>query len=171
MQQSSGNLPEQIASSAYDVLVNFYRFSGRSSRITLVIGAMLANLIAGIVLTIMVYAKVPQPTWFAPFLSGCLTATLYVRRLHDSDHSGWWLLFPLMLIPASLYADHAGIKFPPTSGFRATVLIDVSNLGWVAMLVLAPIFALLLWPGTAGSNRFGRNPRIAEEPGLAGAAT
>lgn len=162
MQQSSGNLLEQILSAAFDVFRGFHRFDGRSTRSTLVFGYIFIGLmVTGLVIS-MAAIGLAAPQWLVPLLTGCLSGALLIRRLHDADFSGWWLLGPLMLIPASLYADYAGVRFPPTGNFNATVLIDVSNLGWIAQAVLLPFISLVaFWPGTVGDNRFGANPRAA----------
>lgn len=165
MQQSSGNLLEQILSAAFDVFRGFHRFDGRSTRSTLVFGYILIGLMIDSVVGLIETTNLAKPPWLIPALTGCLSAALLVRRLHDADFSGWWLLGPLSLIPASLYADHASVQFPPTRNFNATVLIDVSNLGWIAIAVHLPFLLLVVfWPGTAGDNRFGPNPRTAVEP-------
>lgn len=165
MQQSSGNLLEQILSAAFDVFRGFHRFNGRSTRSALIFGYILiGSMVIGLFMSMAAIGLVAPP-WLAPLLTGCLSGALLIRRLHDADFSGWWLLGPLMLIPASLYADYAGVRFPPTGNFNATVLIDVSNLGWIAKAVLLPFISLVVfWPGTAGDNRFSPNPRSAVEP-------
>ena len=52
--------------------------------------------------------------------------TVNVRRLHDTDHSGWWLLLPL-LSPVPVVGAVASIWY----------------------------FVLTVLPGTPGANRFG----------------
>ena len=66
------------------------------------------------------------------FIPGLAVA---IRRLHDTDRSGWWLLIALgiIVISALIY--------------------------WA--LILIGILLLIYWyvqPGTAGSNRYGYNP-------------
>jgi uncharacterized membrane protein YhaH (DUF805 family) len=59
-----------------------------------------------------------------------------VRRFHDYNLSGWWVL--------------AGL-----------VLGMLPVLGWIATVVMMIIAAL---KGTAGNNRFGRDPAAAPDP-------
>ena len=70
-----------------------------------------------------------------------------VRRLHDIDRSGWWLMvgygpwFASLALTAAQLSDLAAI---------ADI---VSNVGFLVLLVFA------VMPGTAGSNRFGPDPK------------
>ena len=71
------------------------------------------------------------------FIPGLAVA---IRRLHDSDRSGWWLLIALgiIVISALIY--------------------------WA--LILIGIFLMIYWyvqPGTPGSNRYGYDP-LASNP-------
>lgn len=77
-----------------------------------------------------------------------------VRRLHDLNRSGWWLL--LLVVP---YA----IGFVSLAGGAAAASMPVMALGGVAMLVgLIGAIVLLVWyctAGTVGPNRFGEDPK------------
>jgi uncharacterized membrane protein YhaH (DUF805 family) len=70
-----------------------------------------------------------------------------VRRLHDIDRSGWWLMvgygpwLASLALTAAQWSNLAGI---------ADI---VSNVGFLVLLVFA------VMPGTAGSNRFGPDPK------------
>lgn len=82
-----------------------------------------------------------------------------VRRLHDSDRSGWWMLLGVPYMIASILA------------VRAMGAGDVSGLatgGMVFLIGLACALVLLVFmilPGTKGDNRFG--PQLPEGPGAA----
>lgn len=70
-----------------------------------------------------------------------------VRRLHDIDRAGWWLLLgygPYIL---------GVILEPAQSETLADILTLGSMIGFVLLLVLAAL------PGTRGPNRFGPDPR------------
>lgn len=84
-----------------------------------------------------------------------------VRRLHDVDRSGWWILLPLgpiflgaILMGASLVSAMSG----GGAGFSGAAMFGgVLMLGGLACAIL-----LLVWyctPGTAGPNRFGEDPK------------
>jgi uncharacterized membrane protein YhaH (DUF805 family) len=67
-----------------------------------------------------------------------------IRRLHDLDRSGWWMLLPCVLV----------LLLPAFAWFT----------GWwipTVVLIVIGIVALVYWfclPGTPGPNRFGPDP-------------
>lgn len=83
-----------------------------------------------------------------------------VRRLHDTDRTGWWMLGPLvpyaiglaMMGPAVMNAMAAG---DPTamSGLGTAMLFLL--LGGILGIVLLVFFLL---PGTTGANKYGDDP-------------
>jgi uncharacterized membrane protein YhaH (DUF805 family) len=76
-----------------------------------------------------------------------------VRRLHDTNRSGWWLLG--WVVP---YAIGAGILgFSMATGNRGIALIG----GLLAFIGFIGAIVLLVWyclRGTPGPNRFGADP-------------
>ncbi|MGH7840618.1 MAG: DUF805 domain-containing protein [Candidatus Binataceae bacterium] len=97
----------------------------------------------------------------SPLLSAIVSLALILpnlavnmRRLHDVDRSGWYLLLPL---PAGVIAlvFYLIAYTAPAPAFAATVMI----LGGLA--TLACYLVLLVWycqRGTVGANRFGPDP-------------
>ncbi len=76
-----------------------------------------------------------------------------VRRLHDVDRSGWWLLSwvaPLLIMSALLFSGN---------GEGAAVLV----IGGIAVLAAAVLgIMIFVWDctdGTHGPNRFGDDPK------------
>lgn len=85
-----------------------------------------------------------------------------VRRLHDTDRSGWWILLPLgpiligaILMGASFMSAMSG---GGSAGFSGIALFGgIMVLGGLACAIL-----LLVWyctSGTPGPNRFGEDPK------------
>ena len=70
-----------------------------------------------------------------------------VRRLHDTDRSGWWVLLGMV-----------GPVLDPSSG-------SLQFAGWIAQLVL---IWFLVQKGDPGGNRFGPKPGQAAVLGLPG---
>ncbi|MDE3115056.1 MAG: DUF805 domain-containing protein [Pseudomonadota bacterium] len=76
-----------------------------------------------------------------------------VRRLHDTNRSGWWIL--LGVVPGGLMAIIAAMAFitGSDSAFGLVMLLPIVTLAAVALLIY--------WyaqPGDAGENRFGPPP-------------
>jgi uncharacterized membrane protein YhaH (DUF805 family) len=88
----------------------------------------------------------------ALFLPGLAVA---VRRLHDTDRRGWWLLMPG--IPALIVGGAAGATAVGVEGAGKWLAAGGLMLGIVSVL-------LLVWycsRGTVGENRFGADPLAA----------
>ena len=84
-----------------------------------------------------------------------------VRRLHDSDRSGWWMLGPL--IPLTIGLVLAG---PAVMAGGMGAALGVAGLFMVAgAIVGVVIFVFLVLPGTTGANRFGGDPYGADAGG------
>jgi len=71
-----------------------------------------------------------------------------VRRLHDIDRSGWWLMLG--------YGPWiAGEVLAPA--VQSETLVDILTLGSMIGFIVLLVFAVL--PGTRGPNRFGPDPK------------
>jgi uncharacterized membrane protein YhaH (DUF805 family) len=97
--------------------------------------------------------------WLATFLP---SLAITVRRLHDTNSRGWWLLLlwgPVLLCVVLSILDR---------GFGW----DVGPVGGIAILaVLAGAIAILFWclvPSERGDNRFGDDPHGSTLEELAG---
>jgi len=84
---------------------------------------------------------------FTAWSLGCFLPTVGVaiRRLHDLNRSGWWLVSPLL--PAFLMLLLFFWFWP------VTVLLAASMLGLLVYLIY-----LCIQPGTNGDNRYGPVP-------------
>ncbi len=74
------------------------------------------------------------------------TISVMVRRLHDTDRSGWWLL-SFIIVPIVSFV----LSFVP-----------ILNLGLIGTPLLAVCVILLVFfclNGTKGENRFGPDPK------------
>ena len=88
-----------------------------------------------------------------------------VRRLHDTDRSGWWLLAPAVpyLIGAVLFIP-AMMGAPSAMGMAAGLGIAGLFLGIGAILAIVVLVFMCL-RGTPGPNRFGDDPYGDERVG------
>jgi uncharacterized membrane protein YhaH (DUF805 family) len=89
-----------------------------------------------------------------------------VRRLHDTNRTGWWVLLPLvpyvlgvvlagaaMGMTASENALGLGTGFGMGAGFGAAMIFMLLT---YACLILLVVFYCM--PGTPGDNRYGPDP-------------
>jgi uncharacterized membrane protein YhaH (DUF805 family) len=91
-----------------------------------------------------------------------------VRRLHDTNRTGWWLLMPvvpyllgIVLVVAGLAALGGGVGGGVSGGFGTfAILGGVMVLAALAVGIALLVFLLL--PGTTGPNRFGPDPKNPE---------
>ncbi|MFN4096003.1 MAG: DUF805 domain-containing protein [Sphingomonas sp.] len=106
-------------------------------------------------------------------LSGGLLANLFslitiipslavsVRRLHDVDRTGWWVLLPLL--PVFVGAVAMGIGAAQMAMGGGTGMGGIALVGGGLLLVgLICAIVLLVWyctAGTPGPNRFGEDPK------------
>jgi len=135
-------------------------FGGRSTRAELAIAFTAAIFFVPIGKLTLTLANVPAGAWIVLGLhlaSAVPLPALVVRRLHDQDRRGWWMLltafgFGLWLARAVIAATH---------GVEARIALDriIWPLDWIAVAANVVAVILLVMPGTRGSNRFGTNPR------------
>ena len=100
---------------------------------------------------------------FFPFVS------VEIRRLHDVDRSGWWLVASMLmgaLSEAALGVDVMSALATHRLRQFVRALMDGGHWGLTFALVATvainiAVFIFLVWPGTAGDNRYGRDPRGA----------
>jgi uncharacterized membrane protein YhaH (DUF805 family) len=89
--------------------------------------------------------------WLATFLPSLAVA---VRRLHDTNNRGWWIL--LIWAPALLTLFALIVDVVMTRSLLARTVI-----GGAALATMGGTVTILIWslvPGTRGDNRFGENP-------------
>jgi uncharacterized membrane protein YhaH (DUF805 family) len=90
----------------------------------------------------------------AAFLPG-LSVT--VRRLHDSNRSGWWIMLPIVATVLFLIGSFVAVENNPLDPLSGPGLIYA---GLPAILVIGTSILLLVWMlfgSTPGNNRYGPN--------------
>lgn len=135
-----------------------FDYSGRSSRSEYWY-AVLFLLLASAACTI-VDAAIGWPVFSALFnlVTFLPNISLGVRRLHDTGHSGWWLLAPV--VPAFTVAFVAVL-----AGTQAAALVGAVG----ALVGFGVIVTMLVWfcrAGTPGDNRYGPNPLGLQLPAI-----
>ena len=87
------------------------------------------------------------------------TVAVMVRRLHDTDTSGWWVVIPLIAIAIP---PIRAIAIPPIRAIAIPPIAVIALIGWIAL------FVQTCRRGTAGANRFG--PEFAQPADAVAAA-
>jgi uncharacterized membrane protein YhaH (DUF805 family) len=135
-------------------------FGGRLPRLRyFLLGLVTLALFAAAMGVIVLATRVPGVSVRTAAIAGAVVvlvvasvvgAGLTVRRLHDLDLSGWWIL-AIWLGPAALQQAILRLAGDPKPGNALAAAVE-----------LAIGLALWLLPGTPGANRFGPDPRAAE---------
>ena len=79
-----------------------------------------------------------------------------VRRLHDTDRSGWWILAPLAPYLLVIVAGVMVASDPANPGMAGAIAMIGMALTLILSLVLIVFYFL---EGTKGPNRFGPAPK------------
>jgi uncharacterized membrane protein YhaH (DUF805 family) len=135
-------------------------FSGRAPRaeywwytLAVIISVIVVSIVEGIVgLDNMVgpYGPLSMILMLGLLVPGIAVS---VRRLHDTDRTGWWLLLPLVPYCIGLILAGPAMLSGSMEGLGAAgILMVVGAIGGIVLL----IFYVL--PGTKGDNRYGPDP-------------
>jgi len=131
----------------------YFTFQGRASRsefwfffLFTVLVNVANELIFAIIPVYTLYLIVSVVSSLAFFIPNIAVTA---RRLHDTNHTGWWQIFPA--IPIILGATVAMIFLD--EGFLTFPIV-------VAVIIAIAIFVFLIRKGTEGDNRFGPSPFI-----------
>lgn len=78
-----------------------------------------------------------------------------VRRLHDTNKSGWWLL--AVVVPATVAGALAvGTALEGTESFSPTAPFMISI--FAAVIAAVVLFVFMVLPGADGPNNYGEDP-------------
>lgn len=144
-----------------DTIKGIYRrsfdFSGRSRRTDVIVFMFVPPLIAMAVflpLHLLFSVHIPQPLdRLMQALLAVPMVALFVRRLHDQDRSGWWIL---LMPPTIIYSALRHWELTNNPRFYYT---GWPPLFWANGILVVLIMVLYLWPGTDGANGYGTDPR------------
>ncbi len=85
-----------------------------------------------------------------------------VRRLHDTNRTGWWMLLPIGL-------GLAGILAGSITAFLGLPLVGVAIAILGSVIGFLALLSFLVQPSDPGSNRYGPNP-FQQPPDMGGYA-
>jgi len=154
-----------------EVLKKYVVFKGRARRKEYWY-FILFNAIAAIIITIAdviigTYNPVTQTGILSSLYSlGVLLPSLAVtiRRLHDTNRSGWWILFPLgsILLGTLFMVLIGGLSDPDNMSTGAGMIMVLVIIAMFASFIT--LFVFMVLNGTAGSNTYGTDPKNNPEP-------
>lgn len=101
------------------------------------------------------FSQVPQSRYdsLGYYAILLLLMVCLVRRLHDQDRSGWYALIVVPLLGMRAYGQYLyNIGELPMPKLGA----PYNSINVVLVIVF---WAVALWPGTSGVNRYGPDPR------------
>jgi uncharacterized membrane protein YhaH (DUF805 family) len=144
-------------------------FSGRAPRaeywwytLAVIVVAIVISIVESMLgLDAMVgpYGPVTLLFMVALIVPGCAVT---VRRLHDTNRSGWWIL--VALVP------YAILGFMMGRGAAEGDMSGIATVGLFSLVALAGAIALLVFmilPGNQGDNRYGPDPYAGGEAAAA----
>ena len=140
-------------------LSKYATFSGRAPRpeywwfyLLYVIVYVVAGIIGSLVGVGVQMRLLAAVAFFLPLLAAG------VRRLHDTDRSGWWMLAPLLPITIAMIMMGPAILTGVTgSGMGIAGLVMA-----VGVIMAIVVLVFLVLPGTVGDNRFGPDPHCGQ---------
>lgn len=137
---------------------NYAKFEGRAPRaeywwyvLAIIVATIVAIVIDGL---IGIKLAGPYGPLYLLLALGTLvpSITVTVRRLHDTNRSGWWTLLVVPYAVAALLAMRA---------MASASMVGLGSAGLLAIIGLVCLIALLVFmvlPSTPGDNRYGPNP-------------
>jgi uncharacterized membrane protein YhaH (DUF805 family) len=139
---------------------NYATLKGRASRSEFwyaVLGVTLASLVA-VIIDAIIGLKVVN--WLLSLALFIPYITVQVRRLHDTDRSGWWLLaayiVPTIIIVVGLIIFSAYV--PRGTDIRQSphLLWIIIIPGTVSTILWVTLFVWMCLRGNVGPNRYGQ---------------
>jgi len=135
-------------------------FSGRAPRAEYwwyILGAIIVSVIARIIDSIVGLNVVgPYGLLSLIVMLGLLVPNIAVsvRRLHDTNRSGWWILLPI--VPYALAIVLAGPAI--MTGSVGAGIVIAALLMFVGFICGIVVLVFMCLAGTPGDNRFGPSP-------------
>jgi uncharacterized membrane protein YhaH (DUF805 family) len=142
------------------ILEKYADFTGRAPRaeywwyaLALIIVAIVLSIVESILglrgMVLGIYGPLTALLWVATIVPGLAVG---VRRLHDTNRSGWWLL---LLVP---YLITVVIAARAMAAGSMTGLASAGLLSLIGLVCCIGFLVLMVLPSTPGDNRYGPNP-------------
>ena len=85
-----------------------------------------------------------------------------VRRLHDTNRTGWWLLAPILPYAVGMAMAFPAIMSGAASPASMTGLGTASIFFMIGFALAIVVFIFSVLPGTKGPNKYGEDPYGAD---------
>jgi uncharacterized membrane protein YhaH (DUF805 family) len=142
------------------IVEKYADFSGRAPRaeywwyaLAIGIAAIVLSIVESLVglrgMVFGVYGPLTVLLWLGTIVPGIAVS---VRRLHDTNRSGWWLL---LMVPYLLVAIMTAMAL---AGGGLAALGVAGLLGIVGLVCAIVLLVFMVLPSTPGENRYGPNP-------------
>jgi len=141
-------------------LQKYAEFSGRAPRAEYwwyTLGIIVVAIILNVVESLLGLSRMIGP--YGPLSALCMLALLVpglavtVRRLHDTNRSGWWIL--VAVIP---YAILGFMMARSATSTDMSGQASVGLFGIIALIGGVVLLVFMILAGTAGDNRYGPDP-------------
>lgn len=135
----------------------YFDFKGRTSRSNFwwaILGQFIVSIFVGVLANILTSDAVNTLWSLVTLIPGL---SLNVRRLHDVDRSGWWIVLvyvPIVLFVVSLTLTTASLVMSAeaaSGGFGLATIV----FGLLALIVAIYFIILFVKKGVQGENRYG----------------
>ena len=147
------------------ILEKYADFTGRASRPELwwfVLGLVIAFVVARIIETVVglgylfagSYGPLTSLLWLATIVPAVAVG---VRRLHDTNRSGFWIL--LWLVPWGLTIL---VRFMYAGAGVYAMMGMMGLIGFISLIGLVVLIVFYCLPGTPGDNQYGPPPAIGD---------
>jgi uncharacterized membrane protein YhaH (DUF805 family) len=160
------------------VVEKYADFSGRAPRAEYwwyVLALIVAFIVVGIAESILgvhhmilySYGPLSALLWLATIVPSLAVG---VRRLHDTNRSGWWMLLPIIPYSLAIVLGGAAMMAGAAAGGGAGMMAGAGVAGLFMLIGLICGLVLLFFmvqPSAPGDNRYGPNPYGDRGPAVA----
>ena len=151
------------------ILEKYADFSGRAPRpelwwyfLAIVIAFIVVDIIESILgihrMIAGMYGPLSTLLWLATIVPSLAVG---VRRLHDVNKTGWWVLLPVIpecLTMVMALTTAGAVAAGGGFGAAAGGLAITGLLGLITLIAAIVLIVFYVMPGTPGENRYGPNP-------------
>ncbi|MEX6428206.1 DUF805 domain-containing protein [Providencia manganoxydans] len=135
--------------SYFNCFRNYFNFKDRSSRQEYIAFIIINPILLLIIERFTLIASIFYLIIFIPEI------TVSIRRLHDVNYSGWFLITPYLFFIIALPFTYIG------GNLFGTIGLVIGMLGILSYLALAIL--MIFYKGDIGQNRFGNNKVIKKQ--------